>query len=182
MQTKTYSDTVEGRTNIVDFVKAKKMSHETTFCQAVKVLVGERIEFIEKLREISPSKYKEFQLLPETLKSAWLLGGGTCREANPFPVSNNRIAPLSSPLQKGNSVNPVKDKADPAQCLEAYAEYREILDSLEKQHLRVYTDGSRSTKSGLAGYGLRIISRNKGDERVIRKRDTRPGSLFDSTS
>ena len=118
----------------------------------------EATKFFDEVAEISMRKQEECLKLP-TLRSraAWVLAGGTCKGELPFAQNSHRIKPQSSPIQQGRSVTPIKDKTDPVQCYHAYLEYRDILHNLEQDHIRVYTDGSRSTETGISGYGLRIL-------------------------
>jgi len=128
--------------------------HLLSHCDGTSI---ERVRFYITLEEISVEKLSEFEILPEHSKWIWILAGGIIRSTKQLDTNRNKIIPTRSPLKQGKCVNPVKDKDDPGQCLEAYYEYQAILHSLEKQHIRVYTDGSRSTKTGLAGFGFQIL-------------------------
>ena len=90
-------------------------------------------------------------------RAALILAAGTCKEEITFSRNLYRIVPQSSPITHGRSVKPIKDKTDPVQCYHAYLDYQDILHSLEQNHIRVYTYGSRSTETEISGYGLRIM-------------------------
>ena len=67
----------------------------------------------------------------------------------------------------GKSVKPVKDKTNEDLCLDAYFEYLNIIEELEPDHIRIYTDGSHNPDDLSTGYGARIIYRSQGREKVI---------------
>ena len=117
----------------------------------------ERIVYKKQIENASKEKLKEFEEMQEDQKWKWILAGGTSREANPYPVRQNRIAAAKSPVEKGKCVAPVRNKNDPLECLRAYNEYRQILSELEPKHIRIYTDGSHSIKRNTTGYGISAI-------------------------
>jgi len=123
----------------------------------------ERRQFFDKVTEISVPKREEYAGLPtQHSKAAWILAGGSCKYISPYSLNSHRIVPLQSPLLQGASVKPVKDKGDPVQCYHAQVEYEDIILELPQSHIRIYTDGSRSTETGICGYGLRILRQTGG--------------------
>ena len=61
----------------------------------------------------------------------------------------------------------MKDKNDENECLNAYYEYLTIVQELEPEHIRIYTDGSHCPRSCKTGYGIRVIHHSNGHEKVI---------------
>ena len=61
----------------------------------------------------------------------------------------------------------MKDKNDENECLNAYYEYLDIVNQLEQEHIRIYTDGSHCPRSRKTGYGIRVIHHSNGHEKVI---------------
>ena len=117
----------------------------------------ERNLFKQQIESTSKEKLQEFTEIQEDQKWKWILAGGTSREADPYPLRQNRIIAAKSPIEKGKCVTPVKDKKDPLECLRAYNEYRQILSELEHKHVRIYTDGSHSVKLNTTGFGISAI-------------------------
>jgi len=130
---------------------------------------AEKFQFFEKVSDISKLKSLELTELDPKRQWHWILAGGTVREDNPYPVTDNRIHANRSPLSAGKSVTPVEDKKDPMQCLIAYNEYREILEELEESHIRVYTDGSHNKQDKKTGCGFMIVNRSGRDEKTYHK-------------
>ena len=100
----------------------------------------------------------------------WILGAGTVREEDPDPANNNRIPKIHAGIATGENVTPVQDKTDENECLDAYFEYLNIINELEPEHIRIYTDGSHCPKESRTGYGIRIVHHYNGHEKVIHER------------
>ena len=132
-----------------------------TYCSETE---NEIARFYEKIHNVSIDKYHELYSLPDSRKWIWILAGGTIRDQTPDPTGNHRIPTYKPPIIPGESVKPVKNKCDTNQCMDAYCAYREIISKFERQHIRIYTDGSTSTKDQTSGFGVRIIFSHTGIE------------------
>ena len=135
--------------------------HLLTYCPETQ---NEIIRFYEHIQNASSDKHRELNALPDSRKWIWILAGGTIRDQMPDPIGNHRITSYKPPIIPGESVKPVKNKRDTNQCMDAYCEYREIVSNLERQHIRIYTDGSTSTQDQTSGFGVRIIFSHTGIE------------------
>lgn len=97
----------------------------------------------------------------------WILGAGKTREEEPDPTQNNRVLRQNAGVSAGKSITPVKDKRDENECLDAYYEYLNIVNELEPEHIRIYTDGSHCPRTRKTVYGIRIVLYSFGREKVI---------------
>ena len=150
---------------LCDSKELESREHLLTECDGT---LDEATEFINEMCEISMQKYAEFHALPtRQSRAAWMLAGGSCKATLPSSIDSYRITPQRSPIKQGTSVQPVKDKKDPVQCYHAYIDYQHILCSLPHKHIRIYTDGSRSTNTGISGYGLRILRQDEDSAQII---------------
>ena len=123
--------------------------------------------YLAEINKVSFSKAEELSALPPHRRWVWILGAGTVREERPDPINNNRIHPLHAGISAGKNVTPVKDKNDENECLDAHYEYLNILNELEPEHIRIYTDGSHCPETKRTGYEIKIVSHSIGHERVI---------------
>ena len=138
--------------------------HLLTSCPRTKTF---RETYFAEIEKISPSKAQELSAIPLHRQWVWILGAGTVREEVPDPISNNRIHRMHAGITAGKNVPPVKDKSDENECLDAFYKYLDILSELEREHIRIYTDGSHCPQTNKTGYGIRIVLHSLGRERVV---------------
>lgn len=117
--------------------------------------------FAEYLRENCQWKHVEFSLLPQQRRWLWILGGGTTRVP---ATASLRARGMHTDFSRGRCVSRGIDKSDPAQCWDAYNQFREIEAALNPDSMSVYTDGS--VTDGLAGSGIAIYL-NQGQVHTI---------------
>lgn len=106
--------------------------HLITECKITRNRVD---KYFERLTQIHPPGAKEAQSVPEDELYDWIMSGGLM----PYPLEMDH----SCIFVMGKSVRQPVKKEHKSECKRAEDEYRQIAESLDKEAIVVFTDGSR---------------------------------------